>query len=154
MRIRLFNKKDLEEVSNLIVDSYKKEDKKRRWNNEMIEKYILLHLRLNKDLCFVATEGDKIIGTGLCILKPQYNQLIMDSHILVVHKDFRKQGIGGKILKKMVEKSNKKYGVEQIETSIYNLTNFPISWYESLGFREKNNHTLIAADINQITKGI
>ncbi len=154
MRIRLFNRKDLEEVSNLIVDSYKKEDKDRRWSNEMIEKYILLHLRLNKDLCFVATEGDRIIGAGLCILKPQYNQLVMDSHILVVHKDFRRQGVGSKILRKMVEKANKKYEIEQIEVSIFTLTNFPISWYESLGFREKKNHTLVVANVNQITRGI
>ena len=154
MRIRLFNKKDLEEATQLIITSYKKEDKKNKWTKEIAEKYVLMHLRLNKDLCFVATENKKIIGIGLCILKPYYNKVIIDSHILIVHPDYRRKKVATKLLKKIVTKANNKYGIDEIESSVTSLTNFPISWYESIGFKEKKNYTLIKANIQNILKSI
>ena len=154
MRIRLFNKKDLEESVVLIIDTYKKENKKKRWTKDMAEKYLLMHFRMNKDLCFVATENQKIIGIGLCMVKPQYNKNIIDSHILIVHPDYRRKKIATKLLKKMILKAKNKYGIDEIESSVESLTNFPISWYESIGFREKKHYTLIKSNIDNILKCI
>ncbi len=154
MRIRLFNKKDLEEATQLILISYKKEDKKNKWTKEMAEKYILMHFRMNKDLCFVATENNKIIGIGLCIVKPSYNKEIIDSHILIVHPDYRRKKIATKLLKKIIDKASNKYGIDEIESSVTSLTNFPIAWYESIGFKEKKHYTLIKANIQHVLKSI
>jgi len=154
MRIRLFNKKDLEEATQLILTSYKKEDKKKKWTKEMAEKYLLMHLRMNKDLCFVATEEQKIIGIGLCMLKPAYNKVIIDSHILIVHPDYRRKKIATKLLSKIITKANNKYSIDEIESSVTSLTNFPISWYESIGFKEKKNYTLIKANVQNVLKSI
>lgn len=150
MRIRLFNKKDIQEAINLILISYKKEEKKKRWTKEMAEKYINMHLRMNKELCFVATENSKIIGIGLCMLKPKYNKEIIDSHILIVHPDYRRKKVATKLLKKIISKANNKFGIDEIESSVTSLTNFPISWYESIGFREKKSYTLIKGNIQKI----
>lgn len=154
MRIRLFNKKDLEEATQLIISSYRKEDKKKKWTKEMAEKYLQMHLRMNKDLCFVATEEQKVIGIGLCMLKPSYNKVIIDSHILIVHPDYRRKKIATKLLKKMITKASNKYGIDEIESSVTSLTNFPISWYESIGFKEKKHYTLIKANIENVLKSI
>lgn len=154
MRIRLFNKKDIDEATRLILISYKKEDKKKKWTKDMAEKYLLMHLRMNKELCFVATENQKIIGIGLCMVKPQYNQVIIDSHVLIVHPDYRRKKVATKLLKKIITKANNKYGIDEIESSVTSLTNFPISWYESIGFKEKKNYTLIKANINKVLKSI
>ena len=153
MRIRLFNRKDLDEAIELILTSYKKEDKK-KWTKDMAEKYILMHLRMNKDLCFVATENKKIIGIGLCMLKPSYNKYIIDSHILIVHPDYRRKKIATKLLSKLITKASNEYGIDEIESSVTSLTNFPISWYESIGFKEKKNYTLIKANIKNVLKSI
>ena len=154
MRIRLFNKKDLNEAAELIVTSFKKEDKKKKWTKEMAEKYLVMHLRMNKDLCFVATEDQKIIGIGLCMLKPEYNKIIIDSHILIVHPDYRRKKVATKLLSKIITKASHKYGIDEIESSVMSLTNFPISWYESIGFKEKKNYTLIKANIENILRSI
>ena len=154
MRIRLFNKKDLEEACQLILISNKKEEKKKRWTKEMSEKYLQIHLRINKDLCFVATEEQKVIGIGLCMLKPLYNNYIIDSHILIVHPDYRRKKIATKLLKKIITKAKNKYGIDEIESSVTSLTNFPISWYESIGFKEKKNYTLIKANVEKVLKSI
>jgi len=154
MRIRLFNKKDLDEVVNLVINTYKKENKKKTWTKEMAEKYILMHYRMNKDLCFVATENQKIIGIGLCMLKPEYTKYIIESHILIVHPDYRRKKVATKLLKKIITKSKNKYGIDKIESSVESLTTFPISWYESIGFREKKHYTLVKASIDDVLKSI
>lgn len=150
MRIRLFNKKDMEEVVKLIVSVYAKESKDKRWNKEMAEKFVFMHYRMNKDLCFVATEKQKIIGIGLCMLKPEYTKYIISSHILIVHSDYRRRRIATKLLCKIVSKAKNKYGIGDIESSVDSLTNFPISWYESIGFKEKKHYTIVKAKIDNI----
>ena len=154
MRIRLFNKKDLAETAKLIVDTYKKENKKNVWSKEMAAQYIMLHYRMNKDLCFVATENQKIIGIGLCMIKPMYTEYIIDSHILIVHPDYRRKKVATKLLRKIITKASNKYGIDKIESSVESLTTFPISWYESIGFREKKHYTLVKAKISDVLKGI
>ena len=154
MRIRLFNKKDLDEVISLFIDIFEKENKKEKWTKEMAEKYLLIHYRMNKDLCFVATENKKIIGIGLCMLKPEYSKYIIDSHILIVHPDYRRKKIATKLLKKLITKANNKYGASEIQSSVKSLTTFPISWYESIGFREKKHYSLVKAKIDDVLKSI
>lgn len=154
MRIRLFNKKDMEEVVKLVVDVYSKESKDKRWNKEMAEKFVFMHYRMNKELCFVATEKQKIIGIGLCMLKPEYTKYIISSHILIVHPDYRRKKIATKLLSKIVTKAKNKYGIGDIESSVNSLTNFPISWYESIGFKEKKHYTIVKAKVDDVLKAI
>ena len=154
MRIRLFNKKDLDEVVNLVINIYKKENKKKIWSKEMAEQYILMHYRMNKELCFVATENQKIIGVGLCMLKPEYTKYIIESHILIVHPDYRRKKFATKLLKKIITKAKNKYGVDKMESSVESLTTFPISWYESIGFRKKKHYTLVSANVDDVLKSI
>ena len=150
MRIRLLKKTDISEVSKLFVDSYKKEDKKRKWQTKYAEKYILNIYRLYKDLCFVATENEKIIGVALCEILPEFNKEIVVSKVLLVHPDFRRKKIASKLLRKICIKAENKYEIKEIETCIYTLTNFPITWYESMGFRTKKNYETTRASISKI----
>lgn len=154
MRIRLFNKKDMEEVVKLIVSVYSKESKEHRWNKETAEKFVAMHYRLNKELCFVATEKQKIIGIGLCMLKPEYTKYIIASHILIVHPDYRRKKIATKLLTKIITKAKNKYEIGDIESSVNSLTNFPISWYESIGFKEKKHYTIVKAKVDNVLKAI
>lgn len=154
MRIRLFNKKDLDEVVSLVINIYKKENKKEIWTKDMAEKYILMHYRMNKELCFVAVENQKIIGIGLCMLKPEYTKYIIQSHILIVHSDYRRKKVATKLLKKIIIKAKNKYGIDKIESSVKSFTTFPISWYESIGFREKKHYTLIKANVDDVLNSI
>jgi len=154
MRIRLFNKKDLDEAVSLVINSYKKENKKKVWAKDMAKEYILVHYRMNKELCFVATDNQKIIGIGLCMLKPEYTNYIIDSHVLIVHPDYRRKKVATKLLKKIITKAKNKYGIDKIESSVKSLTTFPISWYESIGFREKKHYTLVKANIDNVLKSI
>ena len=148
----MLKKSDIPEVSRLFVDSYKKEEKKRRWVLKFAEKYILNIYRLYKDICFVATENGKIIGVALCEVLPEYNKEVIVSKVLLVHPDFRRKKVGSKLLRKICIKAENKYDIKEIETSIYTLTNFPITWYESMGFRTKKHYETTRADIVKVLR--
>lgn len=150
MRIRLLKKSDVEKVSKLFVESYVKDEKSRRWQKKYAEKYILMIYRICKDLCFVAIEGEKIVGVSLNVILPEFNKEIIVSKVLLVHPNYRKQKIGSKLLKKVLSKANNKYELKEIETSIYTLTNFPITWYEKVGFRTKKNYEITKANISNV----
>lgn len=150
MRIRLLKKSDIEKVATLFVESYVKDEKNRRWQKKYAEKYILMTYRICKDLCFVAIDGEKIVGVSLNIILPEFNKEIILSKVLLVHPSYRKQKIGSKLLKKVLSKSYNKYELKEIETSIYTLTNFPITWYEKVGFRTKKNYEITKANISNV----
>ena len=154
MRIRLMKKTDISQVVELFVESYKKEDKSMRWTNAIAEKYILMIYRMCKDLCFVIVNKDKVIACAMSIITPDYDKCIIDSKILLVHPDFRKQGLAKKLIRKTCIKAESKYNIGIIEANIYTLTNFPISWYESIGFRTKKNFELTRANIKKVLKEI
>ncbi len=150
MRIRLLKKSDIEKVAKLFVESYVKDEKSRRWQKKFAEKYILMLYRICKDLCFVAIDGEKIVGVSLNVILPEFNKEIISSKVLLVHPSYRKQKIGSKLLKKVLSKAYNKYELKEIETSIYTLTNFPITWYERVGFRTKKNYEITKANISNV----
>lgn len=150
MRIRLMKKQDIPDVVRLFVESYKKEEKAMRWNFDMAEKYITGLYRTGKDLCFVVVDKDKVIACAMSQVLPEYTKCVLSSKVLLVHPDFRRQGIGKKLIRKTCIKAENKYMLDEIETNIYTLTNFPIMWYESIGFRTKKNFEVTRAKISKV----
>lgn len=88
------------------------------------------------------------------MIKPEYTKYIIASHILIVHPDYRRKKIATKLLSKIITKAENKYGIDEIESSVESLTNFPISWYESIGFKEKKHYTIVKAKIQNVLKSI
>lgn len=152
MRIRLLKQKDIEEVVKLIIESYKKEDKSRMWTENIAREYLRRIYKLNKEVCFVAQEGEKIIGVALCRIRPEFNKIKVISDMLLVHPEYRKKKVATKLLNKLLTKAKNKFNVTDIETSIYTLLDFPIIWYESIGFRKLKNIEILSANIEKVTK--
>ena len=152
MRIRLLKRNEINEVAKLFVESYKKEDKARRWTETLAEKYILMLYRLCKELCYVAVDNDKIVGAALGIVMPEFDKEIVDFKVLLVHPNYRRKKIGSKLMRKVCIKAENKYNINEIESSIYTLTNFPITWYESIGFRTRKHHEVTRASIDKVLK--
>lgn len=88
------------------------------------------------------------------MLKPEYTKYIIASHILIVHPDYRRKKIATKLLTKIITKAKNKYEIGDIESSVNSLTNFPISWYESIGFKEKKHYTIVKAKVDNVLKAI
>ena len=152
MRIRLLKQKDIEEVVKLIIESYKKEDKSRIWTENIAREYLRRIYKLNREVCFVAQEGEKIIGVALCRIRPEFNKIKVISDMLLVHPEYRKKKVATKLLNKLLTKAKNKFNVTEIETSIYTLLDFPIIWYESIGFRKIKNLEILSTSIDKVIK--
>lgn len=152
MRIRLLKQKDIEEVVKLIIESYKKEDKSRIWTENIAREYLRRIYKLNREVCFVAQEGEKIIGVALCRIRPEFNKIKLISDMLLVHPEYRKKKVATKLLNKLLTKAKNKFNVTEIETSIYTLLDFPIIWYESIGFRKLKNIEILSTNIEKVIK--
>ena len=154
MRIRLLKRNEIEGVAQLFVDAYKKEDKNRRWTKVYAEKYILMLYRLCKEMCFVAIDNQKIVGVALGTILPEFNKNILKFEVLLVHPDYRRRKIGSKLMRRLCLKAENKYNVSETQTDIYILTNFPITWYESIGFRTRKNYEVTRANISNVLRVI
>ena len=150
MRIRLLKKTEIKDVATLLVETYESEVKERRWNIKYAEDYVQMMYKMCNKLCFVAIENGKIVGTTLNIIMPEFNKNILESRVLLVHPDYRRQKIGTKLITKVCEKALNDYNINEIESSIYTLTNFPITWYECIGFRTKKHYETTRANIANI----
>lgn len=152
MRIRLLKRNEINEIAKLFVESYKKDDKARRWDENLAEKYILMLYRICKELCYVAIDNEKIVGVALGVVIPEFNKEIIEFKVLLVHPDYRRKKIGSKLMRKICIKAENKYNIDEIEASIYTLTNFPITWYESVGFRTRKHYEVTRASITNILR--
>lgn len=150
MRIRLLKKNEIKEVAKLLINAYENESKDRRWNEKCAEEYVQMMYRLCNKLCFVAVQEGKIVGATLNVIMPEFNKNILESRMLLVHPDYRRQKIGTKLITKVCEKAMSDFKIDEIESSIYTLTNFPITWYECIGFRTKKYYEVIRANIANI----
>lgn len=147
MHIRLMKRKDINEVVTLFTKTFAKEKKQKRWDKTIAEKYILMIYRLSKEMCFVATEGERIIGASLNIVIPECNKEYLKIYMLVVDKEYRKKNIASKLLKKVLYKAYNKYSITTVELELENIINFPILWFEKIGFNKKQNYELMQANV-------
>lgn len=152
MRIRLLKRNEINEAVRLFVESYKKDSKNKRWEETLAEKYILMQYRMCKDLCFVAVDNEKIVGIALGLIVPEFNKEIVELKTLLVHPKYRRQKIASKLVRKLCIKAENKYNIKEVEASMETLTNFPITWFESIGFRTKKHYEVTRANITSVLR--
>lgn len=152
MRIYLIKKNCFDEVAKLFVKAYEKEEISKRWTEKMATEYILQQYRINKELCFVCTENNKIVGVIFGYIKPEFNKYVFKNTTLIVHPEYRKKRVATRLINRLYAKVMTKYNIDLVETGIDTTINFPISWYESVGFRERKNYSVIRGSIKDVLK--
>lgn len=143
-------KKELNCVTKLLVDAFIKEKKTKRWSVNAANKYINIIYRISKDVCFVAVEGNEIIGISLNEIWPEHEREILKLSMLVVNEKYRNKKVASKLIKKTITKANKKYDVEDVELGVETITNFPVMWFEKIGFNKKENYEILKGKILEI----
>ena len=147
-------KTDIEEVSKLFFESYAKESKNMRWKEAYALRYISVLYRVCKALCFVAVDGNKVIGCALSSITPEYDHDILEFKILLVHPKFRRQKVGTKLMRKTCLKAANNFNIDVVETGLHTHTNFPVIWYESIGFRTRKDYEMTRGSIDKILNTI
>lgn len=92
------------------------------------------------ELCFIAKEGDIIIGTIICKLENHKKHLRGYIAMIAVKKEYRRRGIASKMVEKILSIMKEKDTDEVIlETEVTNKE--AITLYENFGFiRDKRLH--------------
>ena len=147
-------KNDLNEIAVLYTDIYNKVDIGEKWDEKSSYKLMEYWLLKQADLSFVALIDNKIAGGFVAGIKPWWdgNHLI-DGEIFVDY-NYHKFGIGTKLSKIMYKTAFKKYNIISIDFVTFSKNGFPLSWYESLGFKIEKELIMISGKTKDILRKI
>jgi len=144
MKIRKPTKKDLEELSDLVLQFWEVhknldpliEPKKKETKQDRIKGFLEFSKRKNHFL-YVAVEEKIVVGYTEFYIKDNDKFFkvrrfgYMDT--IVVHKDFRRKGIG-KELTKFVLDFLKKKGIKYVRANVYNKNETALKVWKKAGF--------------------
>jgi len=83
-------------------------------------------LLTNTPVCLCVWDGARLIGFGRAVTDDVFRALIED---VVVDKDYRQQGIGAEIMRRLLER------LDHVEEILLNCEDHLIPFYERLGFQ-------------------
>lgn len=107
-----------------------------RETNITVEQAIKL-FRKSKPIIYVAILDDKFVGSATLILEQKFiHNAGIVGHIedVVVHKEYRKLGIGKKLIEKIIQRCREVKAYKAILGCEFNVSTF----YEKLGFNSFN----------------
>jgi len=128
--IRLVKKEDIPTLATI----YKSYDE--YWTQESAEMFFEWWFNLQQDLFFVATFESKPIGGIVASVKPWWKGKTLTDCELFVHSDYQKQGVGKKLLEKLIAEAIIKYKIIEFECLVDKIQEFPLNWYKKLGMTE------------------
>lgn len=83
-----------------------------------------------------AMAGDRVVGWGLVIPSSMFGFTHTAELVMGVHRDYRKQGIGRRLMDGVIEKAWQS-GLERIELIVWADNQPAIALYEKLGFQHE-----------------
>lgn len=106
------------------------------WSKEEASQYLLQAHKQNPEYCFTAlNEKKEILGAVFCKIGPYSNGYMLIIESLQVKKDFRKIGVGKKLMEKVIN-SARAANISRVGMLTPKKNNFPLTWYKKLGFKE------------------
>ncbi|GAB6162564.1 hypothetical protein JCM12298_17230 [Desulfothermus naphthae] len=137
MLIRQVKFEDIENFVETYMKAYEDFDDYKYHTKKEIRKYFKWLYNRDKEGFFVAEEGDKIVGfvaadANWINLK---GEKILEIHEIFVLKEFKRKGVGDKLLEKVLN-----YGIKQGRKAVelwVGRTNYDaINFYKKLGFKK------------------
>jgi len=105
------------------------------WSFDKAFEYLNNPFKQYPDLCLKVMLNGRIVGGIFCKLSPYQKGEMVVIEALHILKEYRSKGYGKILLNSVVERAKAK-GFEKIGMLAPNGTDFPLSWYKSLGFKE------------------
>jgi GNAT superfamily N-acetyltransferase len=132
MTVIPYSSKYFSDSVDLFVDVYS--DSNGTWSSAKAGEYLQRILNLGTEYCFVALEGDQYIGSVFSFLCPNYDTDLLFIDVVQVKSEFRRKGVASALLEKVLEKA-KREKISSVNLWSDSSSEFPISWYTSLGFK-------------------
>lgn len=136
VKIEKLNIDDLSKVAEVYADSFTQANFGEIWTAEQAEEFIRYWVKRSNDLFFTAKIDEKIVGGVVGDVVPYCGEYWLVGIELFVAPDFQKQGIGKKLLKKIVEEAKSHNNITGMGLFTDASEEFPVSWYKKIGMQQ------------------
>ena len=150
MKIRAIADHDLDALGQVYVDSFREVDPSEKWTVERGAELIKFILTKQQDLAFLAQDEGKIAGAILGMVKPWWDGNHLVETELFLSPAFQKRKIGTKLFHHYLDTARRLYDVTVIEAVTFKNLEFPISWYRSMGFKEKKDWQVMFGEVGDL----
>jgi ribosomal protein S18 acetylase RimI-like enzyme len=152
--IRKIEEKDVSETAKVYSEAFNAADVDEHWTEKTAIPLINYFVKLQKDLFFVAINRQEIIGGAVGVVKPSdENGHYLTETDLFVSPKYGKNGVAKKLLKTLLEEAIAKYQVQGIGGIANSEVDFPMKWYERIGFK-KTRWVYIGGKAEEILKNL
>ena len=150
MNIRPATPEDLESVARLYAEVFNEASPSEHWTFERALALFEYWLKRQPDLFFVAEEDGVIIGGIAANIKPWFDGNRFQDAELFVHSNHKRKGLGTRLLARALEQAIEKYDAKTFEGITFANTDFPQSWYDTLGLKKDEDLTVITGDCRAV----
>ncbi len=138
INIRLILEEDLARTAEVYKRAFNEANVGEEWTQESAQKFILFWLKTQPDLFFIAEKDGAIVGGIVGLIKPVWDgNHLMDTEFFVI-SEFQGQGIGKKLLSKLLSEAINKYQITVFNGLTFKDAKFPLEWYKRIGLKESN----------------
>ncbi len=148
-KIRYVGEKDLDKLAEVYAEVYRVFDVGEQWTTKSSRNLLDYWLKRQPDLCFLAESQKEIVGAFVAGIKPWWDGNHLVDGEIFVHPDHQGKGVGNVLSRHMYETAIEKYDATTFDTYTFRMTDFPLSWYKSLGFEEINEWTMISVNLEK-----
>ncbi|MBI4533039.1 MAG: GNAT family N-acetyltransferase [Candidatus Melainabacteria bacterium] len=150
--IREMNSADLGELATGYVQAVYRADEP--WTDEAACALLTDWLQRQPDLAFVAQVDGKLAGAIMVGIRPWWDGNHLVDGELFVRPEYQRKGIAAELMRVTINTAIAKYKPVVWETYTFRAQNFPLDWYQKLGFREINEWMMIRAEIKQLSDSL
>lgn len=152
--IRLMQQGDLRPLAAVYVRAFQDPQLMEKWTEDTAFLLLADWFRRQPDLAFVAVAGDELVGAFISGIRPWWDGYHLVDGELFVDAAHQSKGIGSELIRRVVVTAKEKYNPVLWETYTFRSTDFPMTWYKRLGFREIEEWAMIRADIATVLNGL
>lgn len=141
---------DLRPLAAVYVRAFQDPEVMEKWTEDTAYMLLADWFRRQPDLAFVAVEDNEWLGAFISGIRPWWDGYHLVDGELFVDGAHQGKGVGSELIKRVINTAKEKYNPVLWETYTFRGTDFPMTWYKRLGFREIEEWTMIRADISTV----
>src|SRR3989304_6390534 len=150
VKILRATEKDIKELAQIYAKIWKKLGE--NWTKTTAKIVMEDFIKSQPDLIFKAVVDGKIVGGSMAKVKHYLGIKLSDTELFVL-PEYRNQKVGKKLLQKLIQEGVKKYHVKIFEGITDGRKEFPLKWYEKIGFK-KTGYIHIEGNTKEILKNL
>lgn len=148
------NKSDLKELAKIYTEAYNSLQIGEEWDDKSAHQLLLHLFETQPDLSFTARIDNKIVGAIVAIIKPWWDGNHITDGEIYIDPAYQRHGIGRALIKELFTEAKEKYGAKSWDTFTHVIHEYPLKWYQDMGFEEIEEWTMISGNIEKVLKNL